>query len=90
GGFCICGAEKRDETDDGARKAVTYIVAANKQLGLRPYHRYRHHVLAGAQEAHLPVGYIAAVERVESIEDTDSARVAKEGGIYQNKVAQRG
>ncbi|WP_143135453.1 gamma-glutamylcyclotransferase [Burkholderia ubonensis] len=67
----------------------TYI-ATNKQPGLRPYHWYKQHVLAGAQEAHLPAGYIAAVERVESIEDTDSARVAREGGIYQDKIAQRG
>ncbi|RQP31495.1 gamma-glutamylcyclotransferase [Burkholderia ubonensis] len=67
----------------------TYI-ATNKQPGLRPYHWYKQHVLAGAQEAHLPASYIAAIERVESIEDTDSARVAREGGIYQDKVAQRG
>lgn len=67
----------------------TYI-STNKPPGLRPYHWYKQHVLAGAQEAHPPAGYIAAIERVESIEDTDSASVAREGGIYQDKVAQRG
>ncbi|RQP69713.1 gamma-glutamylcyclotransferase [Burkholderia ubonensis] len=62
----------------------TYI-ATNKQPGLRPYHWYKQHVLAGAQEAHLPASYIAAIERVESIEDTDSARAREKAAYTRTK-----
>ncbi|AFQ52201.1 gamma-glutamylcyclotransferase family protein [Burkholderia cepacia] len=69
------------ETENGVLKAVTYI-ATNKQPGLLPYHWYKRHVLTGARQAHLPAEYIAGLEQVESVEDPDSARAARESRIY--------
>ncbi|RQR26174.1 gamma-glutamylcyclotransferase family protein [Burkholderia sp. Bp9142] len=69
------------ETEQGMLPADTYI-ATNKQPGLHSYHWYKNHVLAGARQAHLPASYIAAIEQVDSVDDPNSARAARESGIY--------
>jgi len=74
------------ETGSGTSKAVTYI-ATNKHPGLLPYHWYKRHVLVGARKACLPLSYIAAIEQVESVEDPDPSRAARENGIYGGPIS---
>jgi len=49
------------------------------------YHWYKKLVLAGAREHSLPVGYVEAIETVESVNDPDEARCARERMVLENK-----
>jgi gamma-glutamylcyclotransferase len=69
------------QTDQGVVTAVTYF-ATKTVPGLRPYHWYKYHVMYGARAAKLPPDYIAAIERVEEIQDLDAARTAKNLAVY--------
>ena len=65
----------------GQVEAVTYCAIAIDEL-LRPYSWYKHHVLVGARESSLPDTYIARIEQVESLEDPDRERDARERAIH--------
>jgi hypothetical protein len=61
--------------------AFTYY-ATFIDRSLRPYHWYKHHVLAGAMEYGLPGVYINTIRRIESIVDPDPQRHLHEMAIY--------
>lgn len=68
-------------TDAGSLIAIVYI-ATRKAPGLKPYDWYKEHVLRGARENGLPVGYVRAIEAVEAMPDPDPRRAAKEMAIW--------
>ena len=81
------GAGYRDaivqvETADGQLPAMTYL-ATDKDPALKPFDWYRHHVLAGAIEAGLPVPWIDSIRRVATIVDPDPVRAANEYARYR-------
>jgi len=63
-------------------EALTYF-ATNIDKGLKPYHWYKHHVVYGAQENGLPDWYIERLKAVESVDDPDFAREAKQMNLYR-------
>jgi cation transport regulator ChaC len=63
-------------------EALTYF-ATNIDKELKPYHWYKHHVVFGAQEHGLPYWYIERLKTVESVDDPDLAREAKQMSIYR-------
>ena len=72
--------------DDGSLiKAVTYI-ASNIDDTLKPYSWYVNHVLVGAYETSLPAEYIEnKINNIETIEDYNEERNAKERSIHETK-----
>jgi gamma-glutamylcyclotransferase (GGCT)/AIG2-like uncharacterized protein YtfP len=50
---------------------------------LQPFQWYKEHVLQGALENQLPLGYIEEIRRVVSIADTDIERHQREMSIYR-------
>lgn len=68
--------------DGTSCKAITYI-ATNINKSLKPYSWYVNHVLVGAKETPLPDDYIQKkIEAVESIEDNDKERDAKQRSVH--------
>jgi len=61
--------------------AFTYY-ATHTDQDLRPLQWYKEHVLRGARENRLPEHYINKIELVESIDDHDAERHARELDIY--------
>lgn len=66
------------------REAVTAVsyLATHLKPGLLPFHWYKQHVLVGAREHRLPADHIRLLEALESIEDPDSDRAAREESLY--------
>jgi cation transport regulator ChaC len=64
------------ETDAGIVEALVYI-ATNKKPSVRPYHWYKAIALAGAVEHGLPLEYVERLRAVESVEDANVERRAK-------------
>jgi len=62
-------------------EVFTYC-ATHTDSALRPYTWYREHVLRGAREHGLPADYIAVIESVPALTDTDSQRQARELALY--------
>jgi gamma-glutamylcyclotransferase (GGCT)/AIG2-like uncharacterized protein YtfP len=62
-------------------EAWTYV-ATQINPGLRPFAWYKRHVLEGAREAKLPLGYLRLIEATEAIEDPDAERRSRELAIY--------
>lgn len=81
------GVEYRDAfipirlPDGNSAEALIYY-ATNLNPDLRPYHWYKEHVLRGAAENRLPEDYTASIRAVESIDDPDPERPARELAIY--------
>lgn len=70
------------EGEAGERlEAFTYW-ATHIDETLKPYSWYKHHVLTGAREAGLPIGYIECIEAIECLEDPDSKRANTERAIH--------
>ena len=69
-------------TDTGTITAFTYF-ATHVDDSLKPFHWYKQHVLIGARENHLPADYIARIEAVDSMDDPDAARQARELAIHR-------
>lgn len=67
-------------TSSGNVDAVAYT-ATNKDAALRPYHWYKAYVVCGAKEHDLPTDYIAAIETVDSVDDADTGRCARERAV---------
>lgn len=63
------------------RQAVLYF-ATHIDPAMNPFHWYKHHVLTGAREALLPQEYIARIEGVSVIIDTDIIRTREQMAIY--------
>jgi gamma-glutamylcyclotransferase (GGCT)/AIG2-like uncharacterized protein YtfP len=64
-------------------RAYTYY-ATLIDTTIKPYHWYKHHVIAGALENSLPGFYLDKLDKIDSMEDTDSQRHATEMAIYQD------
>lgn len=76
------------------KKTVTVVLESGDQIetatysatetiaALKPYHRYKEHVLRGARENNLPHDYIAIIEKIESVPDPDMDRHEQELAIY--------
>ena len=69
-------------SDDYSLEATTYI-ATKIDKHLKPYSWYLNHVLVGANETALPDDYIKRkISVIESIQDTDEERDAKERAVH--------
>lgn len=68
-------------TDNNVMEAFTYY-ATRIDSSLKPYSWYLAHVLIGAEETGLPEGYIQIIRTVESIQDSNQERDAKERSIH--------
>ena len=67
--------------DGQAFRALTYYDTIIDET-LKPYHWYKHHVLAGALENGLPEVYVNSIRAVETIADPNQQRHELEMGIY--------
>lgn len=65
--------------------AYTYY-ATHIDSTIRPYHWYKHHVLAGALEFDLPADYVEKLENTDSVEDPNPQRHATEMAIYKARA----
>lgn len=71
------------QNEKGARvQAITYY-ALQIDEALKPYSWYVNHVVIGASEAALPDDYILSISSVETCDDSDAARDARERVIHQ-------
>ncbi len=68
-------------TNGAVVKAFTYY-ATRIDASLKPFDWYRRHVIHGATEHALPADYIRALQAIETIDDTDTARRQTELLIY--------
>lgn len=68
-------------TTEAGEEHVTFTyVATNSAIveSLRPYSWYKRYVITGARQQKLPADYVARLEAVETVEDPDAERSAKE------------
>ena len=74
-----------------AEQASLYYATGNHATGnhasdstpdIHPFTWYKHHVFYGASQANLPADYLAKIENIEAIDDTNEQRKAKEMAIY--------
>lgn len=64
-------------------EAFTYC-ALQTRAGLKPYSWYLHHVLTGARESGLPADYIRGLQDVQTLEDPDRLRDARERALHSD------
>ncbi|REL34994.1 gamma-glutamylcyclotransferase family protein [Thalassotalea euphylliae] len=64
-----------------AEQASLYY-ASDSTPDIQPFTWYKHHVFYGASQANLPADYLAKIEQIAAIDDTDDKRKAKEMAIY--------
>jgi gamma-glutamylcyclotransferase len=79
------GYQVKDVTiKTGSDKLVMAFIyyASNIKKDLKPYHWYKHHVIAGAEENELTTEYIDRIRSVESIIDPDTGRSDLQLSIY--------
>jgi hypothetical protein len=69
-----------DHAGAGVR-ALTYCATAIDE-SLKPYSWYLNHVIIGARETGLPDHYLARIEGIVSVEDTDLRRDAMERAVH--------
>lgn len=79
-----CGYEIKQVCVDMGGDLITAFTyyATHINRDLKPLHWYKEHVLRGARENELPDQYIRRIESVNSIDDSDIERHARELGIY--------
>jgi gamma-glutamylcyclotransferase len=84
-GLGIGYAEKRVTVVDsnGSPVTATAYVAMITDPSLRPFSWYLRHVIEGAREAGMPDGYLQALLQIETEEDPDRTRNARELAIYR-------
>lgn len=73
-----------DATVGSDRVTALMYYATSKDSSLSPYHWYKGYVEAGAHEHHLPGEYVAAIAEVQSIDDPDAARSAREKALLHD------
>ena len=71
------------EAPDGSFVDALIYYATNLKPALKPYCWYKQHVLLGAKENGLPADYLAAIEQVSSVSDSDLERTERELSIYR-------
>jgi gamma-glutamylcyclotransferase len=70
------------ENDLGEIFEALIYCAIKIDASLKPYSWYLNHVIIGAKETKLPTDYLAVIESIDTIEDLDKNREAKERGMY--------
>ena len=70
----------QSQTGDEIKAATYYATKIDKSL--KPYSWYLNHVLVGAKESELPTEYIEKIQAIESIQDSNKDRDAKERAIH--------
>lgn len=70
------------EREHGGRITAFTYTALLRDPSLRPYRWYHRHVLEGALENRLPPAYLGQLRAVETIDDPDERRHARELSIY--------
>lgn len=68
--------------DDSIVSALTYL-ATKKDATLRPYTWYVKHVLVGAKDFSFPDSYVAEIQAVEAVRDSNLAKENEELSIYK-------
>lgn len=79
-GYAVAEVSVIDE--DGRRQTAFTYRAVRIDAARKPFTWYLHHVLVGAREAGLPRAYIEGIAAVDSIDDPDPARHAREHGVH--------
>ena len=69
---------------DGERLSTQIYVATDTDPTLIPYRWYWEHVRIGARENHFPAEYVAWIESVSVMEDSEPERHHRELAIYSN------
>lgn len=67
--------------DDATQPALAYV-ATDKRPGLPVFDWYVEHVLAGAAENGLPLGYLQTIRQVPTVVDENMRRAASERALY--------
>lgn len=67
--------------EDATHRALAYV-ATDKRQGLAVFDWYVKHVLAGAVEHGLPLGYVHAIRQLPMVVDVDSRPAANERALY--------
>jgi len=76
---------------DGSSLRATTYVATNIDEDLKPFSWYVNHVLVGANDTFLPDDYIQRkIVAIESIEDDDRERDAKQRAVHSNRYSKAG
>ena len=71
--------------DQSSIRAMTYV-ATNIVENLQPYSWYLNHVLIGASETSLPIGYIQRkIQIVQAFEDSDKERDTQQREIHSKE-----
>jgi gamma-glutamylcyclotransferase len=70
----------------GQTQTACIYVALDIDPSVKPFSWYKEHVLRGAVANALPAHYLAMIEAVESHDDPDAERHARELAIYAQKV----
>jgi len=65
-----------------SHEAVTYYATKTNE-NLKPYSWYLNHVVVGAMEADISSDYLEKIRGIETINDPDQAREAKERAIHK-------
>jgi hypothetical protein len=60
--------------DNAEAQAWVYIASQPNNSGLRPYSWYKRFIVEGAKEHALPPEYIATLENIDAVQDTNQAR----------------
>jgi hypothetical protein len=71
----------KDCTEQAYESSMYFASSTYKDANLRPYSWYLRFVVEGAKQHGLPPEYVVSLERVESTEDQDRARDARERAI---------
>ena len=69
------------DADGNSTEAMTYS-ATNTDSSLQPYSWYLYHVIHGAKETGVPADYLNYLSAINSKEDPDRERDARERAIY--------
>ena len=67
--------------EDATHRALAYV-ATDKRPGLMVFDWYLEHVLRGATENGLPLGYVQAIRQVPTVVDGNQRRAASERALY--------
>lgn len=66
----------------GSSVVAFIYYATHIDPSLKPFHWYKAHVVRGAKENALPGSYIGMLEKIESVDDPDAKRSARETALY--------
>ncbi|WP_440873956.1 gamma-glutamylcyclotransferase family protein [Thalassotalea sp. PLHSN55] len=71
----------RNHAGDTVEAFLYYAIKIDSAM--KPYSWYANHVITGALEINVPVNYLERIKAVETIEDPDKQRDAKQRALYR-------